>query len=202
MEPSGTRGSAPTSEEHGLPETHLHGGLAKAIPEAGLLGRWIFRGGYLFAAGLVVAAFILLVEVFLRYVLNAPTRWAHEATTTLCALAFLYGGLFCASRNTHIRVVLIYDLLGGRARRGLEVVIAAVSALASAMFAYAAWTMAGRALFTPAGDFRPERSGSSWNPPTPALIKTFLLIVMVLLTLQFLIMAINHMRRFLKGDPL
>lgn len=202
MKPPASTGRVPTSEEHGAPEAPLHGPLSGPVSEAGLLGRWIFRGGYLFAAGLVVAAAILLVEVFLRYVLNAPTRWAHETTTTLCALAFLYGGLFCASRNTHIRVVLIYDMLGGRARRGLEVVIAAVSSLASALFAYAAWTMAGRALITPGGEFRPERSGSSWNPPTPALIKTFLLIVMILLTLQFLIMAINHLRRFLKGDPL
>ncbi|MFN3274198.1 MAG: TRAP transporter small permease subunit [Paracoccus sp. (in: a-proteobacteria)] len=193
----------PTVLPDGVPvPPEIRAGISGAMPEAGLLGRWIFRGGYLFAAGLVLAAAILLVEVFLRYVLNAPTRWAHETTTTLCALAFLYGGLFCAARNSHIRVVLIYDMLSGRARRALEAVIAAVSALASGMFAYAAWTMADRALYTPGGEFRPERSGSSWNPPTPALIKTFLLIVMLALTVQFLIMAINHARRFRQGDPL
>lgn len=79
-------------------------GIGQVYPEAGLLGRLVDRFGYVFAVGIVVAAAILLVEVFLRYIFNRPTIWAHETTTFLCGIAFIYGGLYCASRNSHIRV--------------------------------------------------------------------------------------------------
>lgn len=80
-----------------------------AVPEAGALGRLIDKVGYVFAIGIVLAALILLLEVFLRYVLNSPTIWAHETTVFLCGAAFVFGGLYCTARNTHIRVVLLYD---------------------------------------------------------------------------------------------
>ena len=41
---------------------------AGAIPEAGWLGRWIDRGGLIFAAGIVLSVAILINEVVLRYV--------------------------------------------------------------------------------------------------------------------------------------
>lgn len=174
-------------------------GIGPVLPEAGLLGRAVDRVGYLFAAGLVLAAGILLTEVFLRYVLNRPTIWAHETTTFLSGIAFVYGGLFCASRNSHIRVVLIYDQLSPYWRRVMDIAISLVSCLAALFFVYAAWIMVGRATFAPTGEFRLERSGSAWNPPTPALLKLFLLTILVLLALQYLILAFNHFRR-LRGE--
>lgn len=170
-----------------------------AIPESGALGRWINRGGYIFAAGIVLAAAILLAEVFLRYVLNRPTIWAHEMSIFLCGIAFLYGGLFCAARDSHIRVVLIYDVLSPRLRRIFDVIISATSALAAAFFAYAAYVMVQRALFAPGG-FRLERSGSAWNPPSPAVVKVFMLIMLIVLTLQFIILTINHWKRLREGS--
>lgn len=173
----------------------LHKPEPMAVTEAGLLGRAINAGGYVFAAGIVLSAVILLTEVFLRYVLNAPTIWAHETTTFLCGIAFLYGGLFCAARDSHIRVVLIYDHLSGRLRRVFDIAIALACSIAAGFFTYAAWIMAMKAAWAPTGEFRLERSGSAWNPPTPALVKWFLLGMLVLLTAQFLILAINYARR-------
>ncbi|WP_417723152.1 TRAP transporter small permease subunit [Salipiger sp.] len=184
----------PTAADDALAAA-LHGEEKSAIPEAGLLGRWIDAGGYVFAAAIGLSALILLSEVFLRYVLNAPTIWAHETTTFLCGVSFLYGGLFCASRDSHIRVVLIYDLLPPRGRQAMDVVISAASALAAAFFAYAAWLMVEKSLWSPTGGFQMERSGSAWNPPTPALVKTFLLGMLLLLTLQFIVLTFNHARR-------
>ena len=165
-----------------------------AIPEAGLLGRIIDRLGIVFALGIVAAMLILIQEVFLRYVLNAPTIWAHETTIFLSGAAFIYGGLYCTARDRHIRVVLIYDLLGPRLRRAFDVVISIVSAAASSMFAWAAWQMVQRSAFTPDGSFRLERSGSAWDPVFPGLSKAFLFIVLVLMALQFLILAYNYAR--------
>ncbi|RYH12307.1 TRAP transporter small permease subunit [Tropicimonas sp. IMCC6043] len=166
-----------------------------AVSEAGLFGKVVNAGGFAFAMAICVAAGILLLEVFLRYVLNSPTIWAHETTTFLCGISFLYGGLYCASRNTHIRVVLIYDMLPRKARRLVNIFISFASFIAAGFFTYAAWIMSEKAFFTPVGDFRMERSGSAWNPPTPALVKGFLLVVMILMTVQFLILTWNYIRR-------
>ncbi|HEU0222227.1 MAG TPA: TRAP transporter small permease [Paracoccaceae bacterium] len=140
--------------------------------------------GYLFALGIVAAAAILLAEVFLRYVFNSLTVWAHEPTTFLCGIGFLYGGLYCAARDSHIRAVLVYDRLSARRRRLMDVVISIVSCVASLFFAYAAFVMVEKALWSPTGEFRLERSGSAWNPPTPAFVKTFLLAMLALLAVQ------------------
>ncbi|MCE0505408.1 TRAP transporter small permease [Roseivivax sp. GX 12232] len=164
------------------------------IPEAGLLGRMISRGGIVFAAGIVIAMLILIQEVVLRYFFNNPTTWAHETTIFLSGVAFVYGGLYCVARDSHIRVVLIYDAIPARARRWLDVAISAVCALASTMFAYAAWIMVSRAAFTPSGEFRLERSGSAWDPVYPGLMKVFLLAVLAVMALQFLILTVNYAR--------
>ncbi|MGR3570512.1 TRAP transporter small permease subunit [Brevirhabdus sp.] len=170
-----------------------------ALPQAGALGRAVNAGGYFFAAMIVLSAVILLIEVFLRYVFNAPTIWAHETTTFLCAISFLYGGLFCAARDTHIRVVLIYDMLSGPVRRLFDVAIFAACAVAAGFFTYAGYIMVAKATFAPTGDFRLERSGSAWNPPTPALVKIFLFLMLIVLTIQFLVLAYNHARRMRRG---
>lgn len=188
------------SEETGAPavgalaEMHKPAGNL-AAPEAGWLGRMIERGGYVFAAGIVLAALILLMEVFLRYAFGRPTIWAHETTTFLCGTAFLYGGLFCTARNSHIRVVLIYDLLSAPVRRWFNVFISLVSFAAAGFFAYATFIMVEKSFITPAGLWRMETSGSAWNPPTPALLKAFLLGVLVLMSLQFVVLAFNYLRR-------
>ena len=185
-------------------DEHPHTGLsdedladdrdAGAIPEAGLLGRWIDRGGLLFALGIIAAMLILIQEVVLRYVFNAPTIWAHETTVFLCGVAFIYGGLYTASRDKHIRVVLIYDALPPTWRRGFDIAISVVCCASSAMFAWAAWLMVERAAFRPDGSFRLERSGSAWDPVYPGLIKVFLMVVLGVLALQFAVLAWNYAR--------
>ncbi len=170
-------------------------GTGAIPPEAGLMGRLVDRVAYIFAAGIVFSAAVLLMEVFLRYALNRPTIWAHETTVFLCGLAFTFGGLYCTSRNSHIRVVLIYDSLSAGMRRIFDIIISITCAIASGFFAYASWHMVTRAVWTPSGDIRLETTGSAWSPPTPALIKIFIFVIMVLLVVQFLIFAVNYARR-------
>lgn len=165
-----------------------------AIEEAGWLGRVIDRLGIIFATGIVASVIILMNEVILRYVFNAPTIWAHETTIFLCGMAFIYGGLYCTARDKHIRVVLIYDAIPPRIRRAFDIIISIICAAASAMFAYAAWAMVMRAAFRPDGSFRLERSGSAWDPVYPGAIKVFLLVVMAVMAVQFIILAYNYAR--------
>lgn len=165
-----------------------------AIPESGALGRFIDRLAIIPAAGIVIAMLILMQEVILRYVFHAPTVWAHETTVFLCGIAFIFGGLLCAARDRHIRVVLLYDYLPHGLRRVFDILISLICAAASAAFCWAAWVMVQRALWRPDGSFHLETSGSAWNPPFPGLIKLFLMITMGVLAVQFLILAVNYAR--------
>lgn len=160
----------------------------------GILGRAINSLGIVFAVGLLVSAGILVVEIFLRYVFNAPTIWAHETVIFLTATAFVYGGLYAVARNAHIRVVLIYDYVPKSVRRWLNVAISAISFAATVMFAWAAWKTLERAAWTPSGEFRLETSGSAWNPPTPGLLKVFLFGILIVMSVQFLILTVSYFR--------
>ncbi len=166
-----------------------------ADPHSGALGRIINAIGIVFAIGILISAGILVIEIFLRYALNAPTIWAHETVIFLTASAFVYGGLYVVARNTHIRVVLIYDYLPKPIRRYFDIAISMICFLASGMFAWAAWKGVERAIWTPAGDFRLETSGSAWNPPTPGLLKVFLLFILIIMTVQFLILTIAYFKK-------
>lgn len=176
-------------------DAHVPREEPRAIPAAGALGRAVNALSGLFALAILVSAGILIVEIALRYVFNAPTIWAHETVIFLTAVTFVYGGLLVASRDRHIRVVLIYDALGAGARRVVNVVVSAANALACAIFAWAAWQVVQRAAWTPSGAFRLETSGSAWNPPTPGLLKLFLLAVLIVMALQFAVLAVNYARR-------
>ena len=166
-----------------------------AIPEAGLLGRGIDRIGILFAFAILASAAILGVEVVLRYVFDAPTIWAHETVIFLNATAFVYGGLYVVSRDAHIRVVLIYDYLSAPWRRVFNVVISLVCLVATAFFGWAAWQSLVRAVWTPTGAIRLESSGSAWDPPTPGMLKIFLFTILVVMAVQFAVLAWNYMTK-------
>lgn len=166
-----------------------------AIPEAGLLGRAITRVGDVFAVAIVFTAIALVYEVVMRYGFNAPTKWAHETVIFLTATTFVFGGLFGAASNRHIRVVLIYDSLTPRLRRVFDIAISLACALACALFSWAGWLVVKRAIWTPAGEFRLETSGSAWNPPTPGLLKLFLFGILIFMSLQFAVLAVNYARR-------
>lgn len=167
---------------------------AGPIPEAGRLGYVVDKLGVIFAIGIVLSMAVLLFEVVMRYGLASPTIWAHETAIFLSAISFIFGGLYCVARDRHIRVVLIYDWVSPATRRIFDIVISAVTFAASCLLAYAAWAMTERSLWSPDGSIKLETSGSAWDPVYPALTKLFLVIVLVVMAVQFLILAYNYAR--------
>ena len=162
---------------------------------SGLMGCAVDKVSSVFALGFILAMGILIFEIFMRHVFNSPTLWVHETTTFLSAVGFVFGGLYCAARDKHIRVVIFYDIVGSKMRKALDVGISIVCMIASGFFAWAAWLMVERATFTPTGDIHFETTGSAFNAPYPGLLKLFLLVVLILLVVQFLIQAINYARK-------
>ena len=92
--------------------------------------------GWAGAALVGVMLAIICYDVALRYLLNSPTSWSTEiATYLLVAMAFLTAA-WAQREGAHIRVELLVDLLGGEARRTLELVAAWVGA---GFLAFVAW---------------------------------------------------------------
>jgi TRAP-type C4-dicarboxylate transport system permease small subunit len=145
---------------------------------------------------LIFVAFAVSVyEVIARYVFDSPTLWAHETTTFLIAVIFLVGGPIALARDKHIRVRMFYDRVGPQGRRLLDIVNSIIALIFFCGLSYAAWTMAWGGTHGPAGDFRLERTGTGWNPPTPAFIKIVILICVAAMAIQTILHLVEALRR-------
>ncbi|WP_181701529.1 TRAP transporter small permease subunit [Chthonobacter albigriseus] len=149
----------------------------------------------IFAAGFLLVTVFSFYEVVMRYVFNAPTNWVHETTIALTALCFAYGGAYCLATDRHIRVVLLYEWVSPATRRILDIAISLIGAASCGLMAWAAFSLAQKAFYMPGGQFRIETSGSAWNPPTPAIVKGTLFVLLCVMCVQFLLQAVWHIRR-------
>lgn len=159
-----------------------------------LVAKLVLKAGSVFASLFLVSMGIMIYEVVMRYVFDSPTIWVHETTIFLCAICFVFGGLHSVSRNGHIRVVLLYDYLPAHIKRWFDVVIYFICGSATAMFSYALWPTVVKSFWAPSGEFRMITSGSAWNPPFPTMLRAFLLFVLVVMTIQFVLLMIHHLR--------
>ncbi|SHI35660.1 TRAP transporter small permease subunit [Wenxinia saemankumensis] len=165
------------------------------------LSAWLVPLGRVVSLAFLFITAITFLEVVLRYGFNSPTQWVHETTIALTAICFAFGGAYCLALDRHIRVVLIYDALSPAMRRWFDVAISIVGAMACALMAWAAWSLAYRGFVSAGGQFRLETSGSAWNPPTPAIVKAVLFVTLVVMCAQFTLQAIRHLRRDPHAEP-
>ena len=62
-----------------------------------------------FAAVLVVALIVLMLyDVGMRYIFNAPTAWGFDINTWLMGAAFILSVGYALSFDSHVRVDLLY----------------------------------------------------------------------------------------------
>jgi tripartite ATP-independent transporter DctM subunit len=159
------------------------------------LDRGIVSVGSAFSFLFAIATIVSLYEIVARYFFNAPTIWAHETVIALIATCYLYGGMQCLAADKHIRIGLIYFGTSGGTRRLLDIVNGLLALFFAVAIAYAAYTMVEKSWWTPQGDIRLERSGSAWNPITPAVIKLALLVTSIVLAVQ----SVGHIWTAWKG---
>jgi TRAP-type mannitol/chloroaromatic compound transport system permease small subunit len=69
------------------------------------LSAWV---GKSFAWLIIVMAFGVGYEVFVRYVLNSPTSWALDVSFIMYGTLFMMGGAYTLSKNGHVRGDFIY----------------------------------------------------------------------------------------------
>ncbi|WP_027962253.1 TRAP transporter small permease subunit [Halomonas halodenitrificans] len=166
-------------------------------PERTALDRLVARGARGAAWLVLIAMGISVVEVFLRYGFNSPTSWVHESVVFLVAVTFALGGPAAMAKNAHIRVRVLYDAAGPRLKCWMDRFNDLVTLGFCLAMSYAAFHMFWRASHNPFGEWQLERSGTSWNPPFPAMVKGMIFFALALMTLQ----ALLHVMQSIRARP-
>lgn len=128
---------------------------------------------------------VMLYEVLLRYVFEAPTLWANELSLWIAGFIFLCAGLYAMQQRSHIRIFLLYDVCP----RWLQRVFDCISSLLIVVFAFfLIYGGYGEALDKL---HRWETFGTAFDPPIPATLKPAVLIVVALVAIQSVINLIS-----------
>ncbi len=71
------------------------------------LSQWV---GKAFAWCILVLCLATTYEVFVRYVLRAPTSWAFDISYIMYGTLLMMAGAYALSRNAHVRGDFVYRL--------------------------------------------------------------------------------------------
>lgn len=115
--------------------------------------------GKAFAWLIMVMTFGVGYEVFVRYVLNAPTSWALDVSFIMYGTLFMMGGAYTLSHDGHVRGDFLYRLWSPRTQAKVELVLyflfffPGVTALVLSGWKYAArsWRYMEVSVNSPAG---------------------------------------------------
>jgi len=76
--------------------------------------------GKAFGWCILILTFATTYEVFVRYVLRAPTSWAFDISYIMYGTLFMMAGGYALSRNSHVRGDFVYRLWPPRIQAGIE----------------------------------------------------------------------------------
>ena len=79
--------------------------------------------GKAFAWTILVMTFGMAYEVFVRYLLNAPTSWSLDVSFIMYGTLFMMGGAYTLSRGGHVRGDFVYRLWQPRTQAKVELVL-------------------------------------------------------------------------------
>lgn len=71
---------------------------------------------------IVGAIIVLLYEIFVRYLFNSPTNWAHEVSRHFYGAYFMLGAGYALYHRMHVRTDVILRCLSPRVQSVVEVV--------------------------------------------------------------------------------
>jgi TRAP-type mannitol/chloroaromatic compound transport system permease small subunit len=120
------------------------------------LSMWV---GKAFAWLILVLTLGVSYEVFVRYVLNAPTTWAFDFSYITYGALFLMAGAYTLSRGGHVRADVVYRLWKPRTQAKMDLALYILFFLPAVLaFIYAGWNYAAMSIrfkevsiFSPAG---------------------------------------------------
>ena len=123
---------------------------------------------------------VMLYEVFLRYVVEAPTLWANELTLWVAGFVFLCSGFYAMQQRTHIRIFILYDAVPRWMQRLFDTISAILVVFFAAGLIFGSYKQVFVTKF-----YNWEMFGTAFDPPIPATIQPMVLIVIVLVAMQY-----------------
>jgi TRAP-type mannitol/chloroaromatic compound transport system permease small subunit len=82
-----------------------------------------YWSGKAFAWLIVAATFVISVEVFKRYILNAPTAWIFDLNNMLYGTLFMMCGAYTLALGGHVRADFVYGRLSARTQAALDLAL-------------------------------------------------------------------------------
>ena len=79
--------------------------------------------GRAFGWSILILTLSVSYEVFVRYVLNAPTVWAFDMMVQMYGALFLMCGAYALAQDTHVRADVVYRLFPVKVQAGLDFVL-------------------------------------------------------------------------------
>lgn len=130
--------------------------MIRFIDLADRISEWF---GKAFAWAIMMMIIGISWEVFLRYIVGAPTIWSFDMSYIMYGTLFMMGGAYTLSRNGHVRGDFIYRLWQPRTQAKVELVLyflfffPGVTALVVSGWKYAArsWGFLEISVNSPAG---------------------------------------------------
>ncbi|MDR5905079.1 TRAP transporter small permease subunit [Franzmannia qiaohouensis] len=76
--------------------------------------------GKVFAWAILILTFVVSYEVFMRYVMGAPTTWAYDTSYMLYGTLFMMAGAYALAHNAHVRADVVSRYFPTRVQAGLD----------------------------------------------------------------------------------
>ena len=87
------------------------------------IDRVSYWSGKAFAWLIVALTFVVSIEVFKRYILNAPTAWIFDFNNMLYGTLFMMCGAYTLAAAGHVRADFVYIYLKPRAQAALDLAL-------------------------------------------------------------------------------
>src|SRR5213080_5168280 len=82
-----------------------------------------YFSGKAFAWLIVALTLVVSIEVFKRYILNAPTAWIFDFTNMLYGTLFMMCGAYTLAQGGHVRADFVYTYLRPRVQAALDLAL-------------------------------------------------------------------------------
>ena len=82
-----------------------------------------YFSGKAFAWLIVALTFVVSIEVFKRYILNAPTAWIFDFNNMLYGTLFMMCGAYTLAQGGHVRADFVYTYLRPRTQAALDLAL-------------------------------------------------------------------------------
>jgi TRAP-type mannitol/chloroaromatic compound transport system permease small subunit len=89
----------------------------------GVIDQISYWSGKVFSWLILALTFVVSIEVFKRYILNAPTAWIFDLTNMLYGTLFMMCGAYTLAQGGHVRADFVYVYLPPRAQAALDLAL-------------------------------------------------------------------------------